>query len=539
MKAFALLWERLDASAKTSVKIAALAEYFANAPADDAAWALSHLLGDRPRRLVSSAHLREWAAASAGIPAWLFEECYETVGDLAETISLLAPAGAAGESQPVGPATGRSLTWWIEQRLLSLGGLEPEAQRQALVETWSSLGDTERFLWNKLITGAFRVGVAKGLVLKALERVTGVRTPVLAHRLMGEWKPSAAAWADLIRGDERDAEHSRPYPFLLAHPLEGEVAELGSREEWQVEWKWDGIRAQLVRRGSSCFLWSRGEELITERFPELVEAARSLPPGTVLDGEILVQRDGEIGSFAMLQRRIGRKRVGATLLREAPVVFFAFDLLEDGGLDVRTSPLAQRRVALERILGAGDYLVVAPFVTEGGGWPAVEAARAESRQARAEGLMIKRLDAPYGVGRERGSWWKWKIDPLTLDAVLIYAQRGHGRRASLYSDYTFAVWNGDELVPIAKAYSGLTDAEITEVDRFVRRNAREKFGPVRSVTPELVFELAFEGIQLSSRHKSGLAVRFPRIVRWRRDKKAVDADRLEMVHELLARLQPT
>jgi DNA ligase-1 len=530
MKAFAQLWERLDTSTKTSAKVAALADYFAAAPPADAAWALSYLLGERPKRLIPSARLREWASELAAIPPWLFEECYAAVGDLAETLSLLiAPWAGAGEVA----ASDNGLAWWIENHILPLPELEPEQQRELVVGSWRRLEPTERFLWNKLITGAFRVGVAKGLVLKALERVTGVRSPVLAHRLMGHWHPSPTAWRDLIRGDDRDADLSRPYPFLLAHALPGPVAELGPRAGWLVEWVWDGVRAQVVRRGASVFVWSRGEELVTDRFPEVVEAAQALPEGTVLDGEILVVRDGEVGSFASLQRRLGRKKVGRVLLEEAPVAFFAFDLLELEGRDCRDQPAAERRRRLELLLAAGGRLRPAPLL-EVESWEQVEAAWARSREERAEGLMLKRADSGYGVGRVRDCWWKWKLDPLTADVVLVYAQRGHGRRASLYSDYTFAVWKGDELVPIAKAYSGLTDAEITEVDRFVRRNAREKFGPVRSVSPELVFEIAFEGIQPSSRHKSGLAVRFPRIVRWRRDKKAAEADRLEQLEALVA-----
>lgn len=527
MKSFAALWERLDGSTKTSAKVAALAEYFAAAPPEDAAWALAYLLGERPKRLIPSARLREWASEIAEIPPWLFEECYAAVGDLAETLSLLI-APWAGDAVP---SDDRGLAWWIEHRILPLPDLDAEQQRELVVGSWRGLTPTERFLWNKLITGAFRVGVAKGLVLKALERVTGVRSPVLAHRLMGTWHPTAVAWHDLIRGDGRDADLSRPYPFLLAHPIEGPVADLGECREWLIEWKWDGVRAQLVRRGTSVFLWSRGEELVTDRFPEITEAARALPEGTVLDGEILVLRDGQVGSFASLQRRLGRKKVGRVLLQEAPVAFFAFDLLEWKGDDWRENPAAERRRVLERALAAGARIRPAP-VLAAASWDQVERWWSESREQRAEGLMLKRADAPYGVGRVRGAWWKWKLDPLTADVVLVYAQRGHGRRASLYSDYTFAVWKGDELVPIAKAYSGLTDAEIVEVDRFVRRNAREKFGPVRSVSPELVFEIAFEGIQPSPRHKSGLAVRFPRIVRWRRDKKAEEADRLEQLQAL-------
>jgi DNA ligase-associated putative exonuclease len=299
--------------------------------------------------------------------------------------------------------------------------------------------------------------------------------------------------------------------------------------------RWDGIRAQLIRRAGRSFLWSRGEELLNGRFPEVEEAGALLPEGTVLDGELLPWVDDAPLAFAQMQRRIGRKTLGRKILTEVPVVLVAFDLLEEGGEDLRDRPLVERRARLGALLahtGLAGRLVLSPAVAWRD-WPDIVAARARARETGAEGLMLKRSASVYGVGRRRGDWWKWKVDPLSVDAVLIYAQPGSGRRAGLFTDYTFGIWDGDRLVPFAKAYSGLTDDESRRVDAFVRRNTLEKFGPVRTVRPELVFELAFEGIQRSTRHKSGVAVRFPRMARWRTDKRPEDADTLETVRALI------
>ena len=526
MRAFTDLYARLDGTTRTNAKVRAMADYFAAAPAADAAWAVHFLGGDRPKRLLGARKLAAWACELADVPAWLFDECYGAVGDLAETIALLLPTGE-GDDRP--------LAYWVERRLLALRGRDEEEQKAAMVAAWGELDGREIFVWNKLITGGFRVGVSKRLVLRALERATGIDTATLAHRLMGAWHPSADAWAELVSVDTGDADLSRPYPFFLAHPLAGEPEMLGDLDEWQAEWKWDGIRAQLLRRGGQVFLWSRGEELVTDRFPELGEAGRLLPDGTALDGELMGWRDDSPLPFSELQRRIGRKSPGARIRREVPAALVAYDLLEWAGEDVRRRPLRERRrllVDLVRSLPQAPALRLSPRV-EAGSWAELATLQAGARERGAEGLMLKRLGSPYRVGRKRGDWWKWKVDPYRVDAVLIYAQRGHGRRASLYTDYTFGVWDGDLLVPFAKAYSGLTDAEIREVDRFVRRHGRERFGPVRAVEPELVFEIAFEGIRASSRHKSGVAVRFPRIARWRRDKQAEAADRLETVKALL------
>ncbi len=528
MRRFARLYHELDSSNATGDKVAALVSYYREAAAADAAWAVAFLTGRRPRRAVSATLLRSWAAEEAGVADWLFEECYHQVGDLAETITLLLPAaGSSDEDRP--------LAWWVEQRLLRLGELEIGAQRTALLETWRALDARERFVWNKLITGGFRVGASVRLVIRALAQASGIPEETIAHRLAGAWEPTEAWYRALVDPDAVDAGTSRPYPFFLAYQLDLPLADLGDPAEWLAEWKWDGIRAQVVRRGGDTWIWSRGEELLRGRFPELEEAASLLPDGTVLDGEILPWRDGAPLPFALLQRRITRKTVTAQVRQQCPVVLMSYDLLEHEGTDIRPRPLAERRDRLAALLGTGrgDGRLLLSAPVAGGDWPAIEAERAQARERSAEGLMLKRLSSPYGVGRRRGDWWKWKIDPYSVDAVLLYAQPGHGRRAGLFTDYTFGVWDGDRLVSFAKAYSGLTNDEIRRVDAFVRANTIERFGPVRAVEPRLVFELAFEGIQASARHKSGIAVRFPRMARWRTDKPPEEADSIETLRSLL------
>ncbi|CAN5811475.1 ATP-dependent DNA ligase [soil metagenome] len=527
MKAFARLFAELDETTRTSEKVAAMARYFAVADPADAAWAVHFLSGERPKRLLPARRLAGWAMEESGTPEWLFEECYHAIGDLGETIALLLPVAAEASDLP--------LHRWVQERLLPVAGKPEEVQREVVVQAWRELDGNERFVWNKLITGSFRVGVSRSLVVRALAQVSGVEEAVVAHRLMGTWEPRAELFQQLVATDTEDADVSRPYPFFLAYALEGEPEALGPVKEWQAEWKWDGIRAQMIRRQGQTFLWSRGEDLVTERFPELAEASALLPDGTVLDGEIMPWHDGQPLPFAQLQRRIGRKKLGPKILAEVPVVLIAYDLLELRGEDVRGQPLVWRRDKLEELLGklpTGLPLLLSRVV-EAPDWAAVHAAYAGARELGAEGLMLKRRDAPYGVGRRRGPWWKWKVAPFTADAVMVYAQAGHGRRASLHTDYTFAVWNGGELVPFAKAYSGLSDAEIRKLDAWIRRNTLQKFGPVRTVKPEQVFEVAFEGIQPSPRHKSGLAVRFPRILRWRTDKPPEEADTLETLRALM------
>jgi DNA ligase-1 len=530
VKRFARLYRSLDETTKTGLKITALKEYFERTPPEDAAWAVYFLTGRRPRRLVKASSLRQWAAEEAGVGEWLFAECYDTVGDLAETITLLLPE----PSRPVD----RPLHKWVEKHLLTLRDAPEEVQRMKIVAAWRDLDSDSRFVWNKMIMSGFRVGVSKKLVIRGLAAASGLEESVLAHRLMGDWKPSREFFQRLVAQDISDTTSSHPYPFCLAHPLADDPQTLGSTDRWLAEWKWDGIRAQIIRRSGRVFIWSRGGELVTDRFPEIRDRAKMLPDGTVVDGELLAWGPDGVLPFGELQRRIGRKTLGPKILREVPICCLAFDLLEYEAQSVRERPLHWRRRTLTHLLtqspaaGAICLSKAVPFKT----WDDLATLRDRSRERLVEGVMLKDLDAPYEVGRKTGVWWKWKVDLLTVDAVLIYAQHDRGRRASLYTDYTFAVWDADgSLVPFAKAYSGLTETEIRRVDRFVRLNTVERFGPVRSVKPELVFEIAFEAIRPSTRHRSGIAVRFPRIQRWRQDKRPHDANQVSDLHALLPR----
>jgi DNA ligase-1 len=465
------------------------------------------------------------------VPDWLFEESYHAVGDVAETIALLLPESGASSDRP--------LREWVEDRLLPLRGLDEATQRERVVGAWAELDRRQRFVFNKLITGELRVGVSALLVTRALAEVTGTDQAAMAHRLMGDWTPTAGFYRTLVGADTGDADASRPYPFFLASPLDGDPHLLGDVGEWLAEWKWDGIRSQLIRRAGQTFLWSRGEELVTDRYPEVRAVGDALPDGTVIDGELLPWGPEGVRPFAELQRRIGRKALGKKILADVPVVLLAYDLVEWQGQDIRGEPLDRRRALLEGVVSARLWgsLELSPVVSAPS-WDALAELRSESRSRHVEGFMLKRRSSPYRAGRVRGDWWKWKIEPYSVDAVLVTAQRGSGKRASLYTDYTFAVWDAGRLVSFAKAYSGLTDAEIRQVDGFVRRNTVETFGPVRSVAPELVFEIGFEGIARSSRHKSGVAVRFPRILRWRTDKRPAEADTLDTVKGLLPPAAP-
>jgi DNA ligase-1 len=525
VKAFAELYTALDETTKTNQKVAALKRYLQAAQPADAAWAVNFLIGRRPKRLLESRKLAQWAVEEAGVPDWLFGECYQAVGDFAELIALLLPPAAASSDLP--------LSYWVEERLLPLRDADDDARQASLVAAWREMDEPQRFAWNKLITGEFRVGVSANLVIRAVAEVAGVTAAAAAHRLMGDWQPSAEFWRGLLAPDTNATDISRPYPFCLAYPLEGSVDDLGDINQWRVEWKWDGIRAQIIRRQNRTFVWSRGEELMTERFPELEALGVLLPEGTVIDGEVMPWKDGAPLPFAQMQRRIGRKVLASKILAEVPVVLVGFDLLEHGGQDLREQPIEWRRAELERIAPPASSLVLSPVV-QVDTWDALRQLRQESRQRKVEGFMLKRLGSPYRVGRRRGDWWKWKIEPYSVDAVLIYAQHGSGRRASLFTDYTFGIWDNGKLVPFAKAYSGLSDEEIRDVDAFVRRNTLERHGPVHVVKPELVFELAFAGIQESSRHRSGIAVRFPRMARWRHDKKPEEADTIETIRALLS-----
>ena len=527
MKRFAELIDRLDESTKTNDKVRFLKQYFDEAPGNDKVWTIALLSGKRPRRTISATFLREWAAELADLPQWLFEESYHVVGDLSETISLLLPPPKKNN------VSDKSLTEWVEKLVQAKEDSEQE-KKKFITNTWMQLDRTERFVFNKFLTGGFRIGVSKKLMVKALSKHSGQDEDVLSHYIMGDWDPGKMDFDDLVNGVHAGKFSGKPYPFYLAYALDVEPENLGEPTEWMAERKWDGIRGQIVVRESKIYIWSRGEDLVTDKFPELQSMVHTLPDGIVLDGEIIAYKDGNPLSFNVLQTRIGRKTVSKKTLTDAPVSFIAYDILEVNGQDIRATPMMERRKILERLFKEHDHpnLKLSPEV-HFTSWKQLAEERAKSREYACEGIMLKRKSSDYKVGRKRGDWWKWKIDPLSVDAVLIYAMRGHGRRSNLYTDYTFAVWDGDDLVPFAKAYSGLTDEEFRQVDAFVKKNTIERFGPVRSVKPQLVFEIHFEGIARSKRHKSGVALRFPRMHRWRKDKPMQEANTLEDLMTLI------
>lgn len=527
MKRFAALYRALDQSAGTLDKRRALVAYFSDAPAADAAWGLWFLAGGRLRRIATSTELKQWAAAASGYPGWLVAESHDHVGDLAETLTLLVPEPAAHERVE------RGLAAWVGQTIRPVSGADESQRRDAVTAAWLALPEDERLVFNKLLTGALRVGVSRRAAQQALAELSGLDIALLAQRMLGDWTPHPGYMAELLSPTLTAADRRQPYPFFLASPVEGPASNLGAIKEWLLEWKWDGIRLQLLRREGATALWSRGEERLDGRFPEIESAAAGLPEGCVIDGELVGWHDGEPLPFIALQRRINRLKPGARLLQEVPVRVLAYDLLEIDGEDLRDQPLRDRRCRLEHLLAELDDSVIAPSpAIEAADWTQADALRLGARERGVEGLMVKRLDSPYRAGRRRGDWWKWKLDPLSVDAVMIYAQAGHGRRSTLYTDYTFALWDGDALVPVAKAYSGLDDKEILALDRWIRSHTLQRFGPVRSVQPLQVFEIGFEAVNQSRRHKSGIAVRFPRILRWRKDKTPADADQLAQLQAL-------
>ena len=533
MRRFSELISRLGAATKTNDKLDALTKYFDEAEDPDKVWMIAIFSGRRPKRIVSSTFLMECCLDITGLPAWLFEESYHTVGDLGETLSLLVPENSA-------PANTHPLRYYLEQ-LIALYPAADAEKRKFIFNSWNSMTRNEMFVFNKLITGNFRIGVSRQLVVNALARTSRRDPSFIAHRISGNWDPATISFSEILGEESSTQDHSRPYPFYLAYALEESPETLGSPSEWLVEWKWDGIRGEIIRRGGELFVWSRGEELMTEKFPEYHSLKELLPEGTVLDGEIICLSEASSDAidffplpFAALQTRIGRKNITKKQLTEAPVGFIAYDLLEWEGVDFRDHPQWERRVKLESLIKEihRPFLRLSPSIAFEK-WDELTVIRSKSRETGSEGLMLKRKESVYQTGRKRGDWWKWKIEPLTVDAVMVYAQKGHGRRSNLYTDYTFAVRDGDQLVTFAKAYSGLTDQEFNEVDSFVKRNSLEKFGPVRTVKPELVFEIAFEGIAGSGRHKSGVALRFPRISRWRKDKKPDEINTLADLRQML------
>jgi len=560
MKQFAQLIKTLDGTNKTNVKVQALSNYFLEATDKDKVWTIAILSHRRPPRPVNTTLLRTWAAELSNIPAWLFEESYHIVGDLAETIALVVPSSEKGSK--------KSLTTFLQEMIALKPKSEPE-KKEYLFQNWSVLDYYERFVFTKLITGGFRIGVSQKLMTRALSKATGIEEDILAYKLMGNWDPNHISFHDLVLEEKESDYLSKPYPFYLAYAVEEDVSDLGDVNQWSVEHKWDGIRCQVILRNDELFVWSRGEELVTDKYPEFEAFVGVIPNGTVLDGELLPYPKGEIGTFKDLQTRIGRKNISRSLLEKIPVKLKVYDILEWKGKDIRNKTYLERRKILESVISTtlnhqdaerwslsarlpdGQEVEMSRSNSSGNelplllsermqfdSWEEVAKEREKSREKRSEGLMLKRNESTYQVGRKKGDWWKWKVDPLTIDAVLTYAMRGHGRRSNLFTDYTFALWDTNEqgakeLVTFAKAYSGLTDKEFRQVDAWIKKNTLDRFGPVRSVTPQHVFEIAFEGIAPSKRHKSGVATRFPRILRWRKDKKIEEANTLDELKALI------
>lgn len=524
MQKFAELFEKIDQTQSTNEKVMHIKNYFLSCSDADGAWVLFFLSGHRIKRLISSKMLLQWCCKAVALPVWLIDESYAAVGDTAETISLLLPQREKQTKNLY------CLSEWMEKLIKPLQGLPSEIQENQILNFWTYLSTKEIFILNKILTGAFRIGVSNLLTLKALSLAFNVSREVLSQRLMGSWEPSEVFFSSLKSKEDNNNKYLNPYPFYLAYPFEGELNTLGPTSNWIVEWKWDGIRAQVVSRNKEISLWSRGNELISAQFPELCDAFKILPENTVLDGEIVAYQDNLPLSFSELQKRLGRKTVSKALTEKYPVVFIVYDLLEYQGEDIRNLPLFKRRAIFESLSIYSQKILISSEMRRSN-WDEIQDLWLQAKKQATEGLMLKRHDSVYGVGRQKGFWWKYKVEPMTLDVVLIYAQAGSGRRANLFTDYTFGVWKEKELIPIAKAYSGLDQKEINELDSWIRKNTEEKFGPVRKVKASQVFEIAFEGIQISKRHKSGVALRFPRIVRWRRDKPKEECDTLENILE--------
>lgn len=525
MRHFAELINALESTNKTNAKVDAIIDYLERAPDDDKVWFIALFTGKRPKRNIGTNFMKEWALEITRLPFWLFQESYSSVGDLGETLSLILP--------PPSEKIERTLSEWMNEITTTKDKTESE-KKEFVLKSWNGLDYTERLIFNKLLGGSFRIGVSDKTLINALTKYSGQESSALMHSMMGKWHPHEISFQELISAEKVNADNSRPYPFCLAYPLEKELADLGEPDEWLVEYKWDGIRGQIIRRNDEVFIWSRGEELVTEQFPEIAETIKAMKGNFVIDGEILAVKEGKVLNFNELQKRLNRKTITKKMLSEIPIEVFAYDLLELEGTDLREKPISARRAMLiELLLNENPENIKLSQAVDFTQWESLQQIRENSRDINSEGLMLKQKNSPYHAGRKKGDWWKWKISPLTIDAVLIYAQKGSGRRSAYYTDYTFAVKNGDTLVTITKAYSGLTDKEIMEVSKFVNKNAIEKFGPVRTVKAELVFEIAFEGIGFSSRHKSGVALRFPRIVRWRKDKTVAEIDDLEEIKKLI------
>lgn len=525
MKNFAELINALESTNKTNAKIDAIIDYLERAPDDDKLWFIALFTDKRPKRNVNTNFMKEWALEITQLPFWLFQESYSSVGDLGETLSLILP--------PPTEKIEKSLSEWMRE-IIGLKNKTDVEKKEFVLNSWNGLDYTERLIFNKLLGGSFRIGVSSKTLINSLTKFSGQEASTLMHSLMGKWQPDEVSFKELISAENINPDNSKPYPFCLAYPLEKDLEDLGKPEDWLIEYKWDGIRGQIIKRNDEVFIWSRGEELVTEQFPEIADTVKAMRGNFVIDGEILAVKEGNVLNFNELQKRLNRKTLTKKMLAEIPIEVFAYDILELEGTDLREKPISARRAMLEELLlnEAPENIKISQAISFED-WTQLDLIRENSREINSEGLMLKQKNSHYHSGRKKGDWWKWKINPMTIDAVLIYAQKGSGRRSAYYTDYSFAVKNGEKLVTIAKAYSGLTDKEIMEVSKFVNKNAIEKFGPVRTVKAELVFEIAFEGIGFSNRHKSGVALRFPRILRWRKDKTVDEIDDIEEIKKLI------
>ncbi|RZK66988.1 MAG: cisplatin damage response ATP-dependent DNA ligase, partial [Pedobacter sp.] len=429
------LIQELELSNKTNDKIAALVTYFSEADNRDKPYVIAMFTGKRPKRPITTTLIKQWAIELTDLPEWLFTESYHSVGDLSETIALVLPPATYTVEKP--------LHQWISE-LAQLHGKTDEEKKEYILNSWDSLATQERFIFNKLISGNFRIGVSNKMLVNAIAKQSEQEANKIMHSIMGKWQPNEITYEELTAGAHVNTDNSWPYPFCLAYAIDTEPENLGETAAWQAEWKWDGIRGQIVKRNGELFIWSRGEELVTDQFPELHFLKDELPDGTVLDGEILAVKDGNVLSFSTLQQRLNRKTINRSQLENAPIGFFTYDLLELKGTDIRTEPLSKRRQSLEEIiqnLTTKNIAILSPVIKYKD-WQELAEIREKAREINSEGIMLKNVNSVFHAGRKRGDWWKWKINPYTVDTVMIYAQKGSGRRANFYTDYTFAVRDG-------------------------------------------------------------------------------------------------
>ena len=537
---FSKLFEDLDSNNSSNKKVNSLTKYFKLNNNLNNILTIYLLIGKKNKRFISGKSLREYYANIYKIPKWLIDECYSKVGDSAEVISLLLQDKLLEKNIK----DDISLNELINEILPKLKKLDENKKKLYIKSLWEKISKDNQLIFNKILSGTFRIGVSKGLVVKAISNMTGVDESIILHRLMGELEPIEETYMFLINQklEQKELDY-KPYPFQLANTFDERIKETISVDKYQFESKWDGIRSQIIKRSNNISIWTRGEELVNKTFPELIKIISHFKNDFVLDGEILIwdENKNRPKNFSLLQKRLGRKSPSLKIQKDLPVVFMAYDILEINGKDIRSKILSERRNILEKSFSnliSEDKSIIGKIkitkLHQISNWIDLEEVKNSARKSNTEGLVIKDKQSEYVPGRKKGNWWKYKIDPMQLDGVLIYARPGSGKRADLYTDYSFGIWEDNKLVKFANAYSGLNNEEIRELDKWIRRNTLEKFGPVRSVKPELVFEISFDNIQISKRHKSGIALRFPRITKWRRDKNIMEADNLENALKMIS-----